>query len=569
MPSRMSPERGRNHLDKIWLDHYPKGVPPNIDPSQYKSVIEVFTETCKRYHDRPAFSNMGVTIDYARLDALSLQFAAYLQNRLGLVPGERVALMMPNLLQYPVCLFGILKAGLIAVPVNPLYTASELRHQLLDAGTTAIVVLENHAAVLEESLPQTPVRHVIVSRIGDLLGFPKGFVTDLLVRHVKKLVRDFSLPGAVGLRRALSEGRGLPFEAPEIGRDDLCFLQYTGGTTGVPKGAMLTHGNMVANMLQVRTWFNRFMIPGEEIIVSPLPLYHIFCLSVNCLSYLSLGGLNVLITNPKDVAHFVAELSKWKFTAITGVNTLYNLLLHNDEFEHLDFSRLKLAVGGGMAVQKSVAERWQAVTGVAVLEGYGLTETSPVVTANPPGITEFSGTIGLPLPSTEISVRDENGTEVPRGDPGELWVRGPQVMKGYWKKEAENKNAFADGGWFRTGDVATVDDTGRVRIVDRIKDMILVSGFNVYPNEIEETLTAHPAVLESACVGVADEKSGEAVRVFIVLRPGQDASEQTLRTHCRKTLATYKIPRDFVFREALPKTNVGKILRRGLRDGGV
>ncbi|MEA3411278.1 MAG: AMP-binding protein [Pseudomonadota bacterium] len=555
-------------MKKIWLDHYPSGIPATIDASRFESVVEVFSETCERYSDRPAFSNMGTTIDYRQLDALSLRFAAYLQQGLGLEPGDRVALMMPNLLQYPVCLFGILRAGLIAVPVNPLYTASELRHQLHDSGAIAIVVLENHAAVLAEALPHTRVRHVIISRIGDLLGFPKGLVTDLVVRHVKKLVRDYRVPGALSLRQALSKSRRYSLEAPEIGPDDLCFLQYTGGTTGVAKGAMLTHGNMVANMLQVSTWFSRYMIPGEEIIVSPLPLYHIFCLSVNCLSYMSLGGLNVLITNPRDIPAFVTELSRWKFTAITGVNTLYNVLLHDDAFTRLDFSRLKLAVGGGMAVQKAVADRWQAVTGVAILEGYGLTETAPVVTANPPGITEFSGSIGLPIPSTEISVRDDDGTEVSMGEPGELWVRGPQVMKGYWQQEEETAKAFADGDWFRTGDIATVDETGRVRIVDRIKDMILVSGFNVYPNEIEETLAAHPAVLESACVGVADEKSGEAVRAFIVLRPGHEVSEDALRAHCRKTLAAYKIPRDCVFRDALPKTNVGKILRRGLREGG-
>ena len=479
---------------------------------------------------------------------------------------DAVAIMMPNLLQYPVALFGALRAGATVVNVNPLYTARELRHQLKDSGAKTIVILENFAHVLGEVLADTAIENVIITGVGDLLKFPKSQIVNLVVKHIQKRVPPYAIPSHSSFRQILTSGRKKPFVGPSLSSEDLAFLQYTGGTTGVAKGAMLTHRNMVANMLQVSAWCASKMDPGKEIIISALPLYHIFCLSVNCLSYMHIGGHNVLITNPRDIPGFVAELRKWKFTAITGINTLFNALLNHEEFCKLDFSPLRFAVGGGMAVQQSVAERWASVTGQPILEGYGLTETAPVVCVNPPDLSEFNGTIGMPVPSTEMSIRDDNDKELPVGQPGELCIKGPQVMKGYWNQPEETAHAITQGGWFHSGDIATVDEQGFFRIVDRKKDMILVSGFNVYPKEIENVIAMHPAVSEVACIGVPDNVCGEAVKVFIVCKPGANVSAEEITDHCRKNLTRYKVPTRVAFMDDLPKSNVGKILRRELKE---
>ena len=553
-------------MDKIWLDRYPHGVPAEIDVDQYRSVVDVFKLSCERFKNRPAFSNMGATMSYAQLDALSRDFAAHLQTELNLGKGDAVAIMLPNLLQYPVALFGILRAGATVVNVNPLYTARELRHQLKDSGTKAIVILENFAHVLSEVIADTSVEHVIITRVGDLLNFPKSLVVNLVIKHIQKRVPSYAIPQIENLQRVLASGHRQALIEPDLAPEDIAFLQYTGGTTGVAKGAMLTHRNMVANMLQVSTWCASKMEQGKEIIISALPLYHIFCLSVNCLSYMHIGGQNVLITNPRDIHRFVAELRKWKFTAITGINTLFNALLNNEDFCKLDFTPLKFTVGGGMAVQQSVAERWASVTGKPILEGYGLTETAPVACVNPPDLAEFNGTIGLPVPSTEMSIRDDDDNELPVGHPGELCIKGPQVMEGYWNQPEETANAISQGGWFHTGDIATVDEQGFFRIVDRKKDMILVSGFNVYPKEIENVVAMHPAVSEVACIGIPDEVSGEAVKVFIVLKQGAQVESEEIIDHCRKNLTRYKVPTRIAFMDDLPKSNVGKILRRRLKE---
>jgi long-chain acyl-CoA synthetase len=553
-------------MDKIWLDQYPPDVAAEIDADQYQSVVDVFKHSCVRFKTRPAFSNMGATLSYAQLNALSRDVAAYLQTELGLGHGDAVAIMMPNLLQYPVALFGILRAGATVVNVNPLYTARELRHQLRDSGAKTIVILENFAHVLSEVLADTLVENVIITGVGDLLNFPKSLVVNLVVKHVQKRVPAYAIPCRSSFQRILAIGHGKPFIEPKLAPSDIAFLQYTGGTTGIAKGAMLTHRNMVANMLQVTTWCASKMEPGKEIIVSPLPLYHIFCLSVNCLSYMHIGSQNVLITNPRDIPGFVAELRKWKFTAITGINTLFNALLNHEDFCKLDFSPLRFAVGGGMAVQQSVAERWASVTGQPILEGYGLTETAPVVCVNPPNLSEFNGTIGLPVPSTEVSIRDDDDNELPVGQAGELCIKGPQVMKGYWNQPEETKNAITQGGWFHTGDIATVDEQGFFRIVDRKKDMILVSGFNVFPKEIENVVAMHPAVSEVACIGVPDDVCGEAVKVFIVCKQGAKMDSEEITNHCRKNLTRYKVPTRIAFMDDLPKSNVGKILRRELKE---
>ena len=553
-------------MDKIWLDHYPSGVPAEIDVDQYQSIVQVFEHSCEQFNTRPAFSNMGTTLTYAQLNALSRDVAAYLQSELGLGKGDAIAIMMPNLLQYPVTLFGILRSGATVINVNPLYTARELRHQLKDSGAKTIFILENFAHVLSEVLADTSVEHVIVTGVGDLLNFPKSLVVNFVVKHIQKRVPTYTLPRLLSFRKMLAIGHNKPVSEPDLLPEDIAFLQYTGGTTGVAKGAMLTHRNMVANMLQVSTWCASKMDPGKEIIISALPLYHIFCLSVNCLSYMHIGGLNVLITNPRDIPGFITELGKWRFTAMTGINTLFNALLNNEDFHKLDFSPLKFSVGGGMAVQRSVAERWASVTGQPILEGYGLTETAPVVCVNPPDLTEFNGTIGLPVPSTEISIRDDDDNELPVGQAGELCVKGPQVMLGYWNRPEETATAITQGDWFHTGDIATVDERGFVRIVDRKKDMILVSGFNVYPAEIENVVAMHPAVSEVACIGVQDEVTGEAVKVFIVRKLGVELDAGEITDHCRKNLTRYKVPTQIVFLDDLPKTNVGKILRRELRE---
>ncbi|HHB12109.1 MAG TPA: long-chain-fatty-acid--CoA ligase [Chromatiales bacterium] len=551
-------------MERIWLRNYPPGVPHEIDPDAYRSVAAVLDDAFARYAALPAFTNLGTVLSYARVEELSRRFAAFLQG-LGARPGDRIALMMPNLLQYPVTLFGALRAGLTVVNVNPLYTPRELHHQLVDSGAEILLVLENQAHVASEALEGTRVRHVLITAVGDLLPAPKRQLTNFVVRHVRRMVKPYRFARAISLRRALRTPASR-FAAPRIGPRDPCLLQYTGGTTGVSKGAVLTHRNLVANILQVATWFTGVLLPGKEIIVTPLPLYHIFSLSVNCLSFLTLGGLNLLITNPRDLDAFVAELARWPFTTFMGVNTLFNALLQHPRFVRLDFSHLKLSVGGGMAVQESVARRWEALTGCHILEGYGLTETSPVVTINPPHLRRYTGSVGLPISSTEVEIRDEEGRALGLDEPGELCVRGPQVMAGYWNRPEETRQVLSEDGWLRTGDIARIDAEGFVYIVDRKKDMILVSGFNVYPNEVEEVLVMHPAVAEAACIGVPDPRTGEAVRAFVVLRPGAETTPAELIEHCRHNLTPYKVPRVIEFRTELPKTPVGKILRRKLRE---
>jgi long-chain acyl-CoA synthetase len=551
-------------VEKIWLKSYPKGVPAEIDVNEYASVREVFEESCGKYASRPAFTCMGKTITFAELDTLSAAFGAYLQGQ-GCGKGARVALMMPNILQYPISLFGVLRAGCTAVNVNPLYTARELEHQLHDSGAEVIVVLENFAHTLQEVIARTKVRHTIVTSIGEMLGF-KGIIVDVVLRHVKKMVPAYSIPGAIRLHDALQDGRKRTLSRVGIGHDDIAFLQYTGGTTGIAKGAMLLHRNIVANLLQARAWVSPFLDPNQrEIIVTPLPLYHIFSLTANCLTFMTLGAENVLIPNPRDIPGFVKEMAKHRFTAMTGVNTLFNALLNNPDFAKLDFSALRLTLGGGMAVQEAVASRWKEVTGKPLIEAYGLTETSPAATINPLDLKEYNGSIGLPVPSTEIEIHDDAGKPVPLGQPGEICIRGPQVMAGYWNRPDETAKVIDKDGWFATGDIGVMDGLGFTRIVDRKKDMILVSGFNVYPNEIEGVIAMHPGVLESAAVGVPDKKSGEAVKLFIV-RKDPALTEEAVMSYCREHLTGYKCPREVEFRKELPKTNVGKILRRELRD---
>jgi long-chain acyl-CoA synthetase len=554
-------------LDKPWIRSYLPGVPPEIDLSDGATLVSIFETSAARFAGRPAFSCMGHSQSYAEVDRLSRAFAGWLTRELGLARGARVAIMLPNLLQYPAALFGVLRAGMTVVNVNPLYTPRELKHQLVDSGAEAILILENFAATLEKIIGETPVKHVAVTAIGDFLPFPKRPLVNFAVRKLKKMVPAWRLPGHVRLSDALARGAAAGFEPVPVSQEDLAFLQYTGGTTGVSKGAMLTHRNMVANLRQMHAWVGGLIDEGNEVVITALPLYHVFSLVCNCLLFTSVGGLNVLITNPRDIPGFVKELAKLKFTIITGVNTLYNALLQDPGFQALDFSPLKWAAAGGMALQAGVARRWHEVTGKCVQEGYGLTETSPVVSMQPTSVSEvFSGTIGLPVPSTEVVIRDEDGRELPVGEPGELCVRGPQVMKGYWQRpEATAQVMYADG-FLRTGDIATMDEAGFLRIVDRKKDMILVSGFNVYPNEVENVITQHPDVLEAACVGVPDPKSTEAVKAFVVLREGAGLDAAGLVAWCRESLTPYKVPRQVEFRPELPKTNVGKILRRALRD---
>lgn len=550
---------------KPWLAQYPEGVGAEIDTNEFPSVADVMRSAFSRFRHRPAFVNRGKVLTYEELDRLSLAFACYLRNQLRLNKGDRVALMMPNVLQYPVALMGILRAGLTVVNTNPMYTARELKHQLNDAGAAAIVVMENFAHTLQEVIGETTVKHVITTSVGDMLGFPMAQIVNFVVKYQKKLVKPFSLPGAVRFNDALSAGRGQQLPPTEIGPEDLAFLQYTGGTTGVSKGAMLTHRNMVANMLQVRNWFGPHVQDGSEIIITALPLYHIFALTCNCLVFMNVGGLNVLITDPRDMPGFVKELSRYRFTIITGVNTLFNGLLNTPGFAELDFSSLKLSMGGGMAVQRAVAEKWQKVTRCALFEGYGMTESSPVATVNRPDTREYTGSIGVPAPGTELSIQDDDGRLLPQGEVGEICIRGPQVMKGYWQRPEESAKTITPDGWLRTGDVGKMDERGYFYIVDRKKDMILVSGFNVYPNEIEDVVATHPGVLEVAAVGIPDEKSGEAVKLVIV-RKDPKLTVEDVKAHCRAQLTGYKQPKIIEFRNELPKTNVGKILRRELRD---
>ncbi|MBQ0208328.1 long-chain-fatty-acid--CoA ligase FadD [Providencia rettgeri] len=551
-------------MEKIWLKNYPTDVPEEINPDRFASLAELLENAVSQYADQPAFINMGAVMTYRKLEERSRAFAAYLQNGLGLKKGDRVALMMPNLLQYPIALFGILRAGMVVVNVNPLYTPRELEHQLNDSGAAAIVIVSNFAHTLEKIVYNTKVKHVILTRMGDQLSRPKATIVDFVVKYVKRLVPKYNLPDAISFRRAMHYGYRMQYIKPNIAGSDLAFLQYTGGTTGVAKGAMLTHRNMLANLEQARAAYGPVLKFGEEFVVTALPLYHVFALMVNCLLFINVGGVNLLITNPRDVPDTVKQLGRYPVTSITGVNTLFNVWLHNDEFKKLDFSRLRLSVGGGMPVQKAVAEKWQQLTGKHLLEGYGLTECSPLVTGNPYTLTSYSGSIGLPVPSTDVKFLDDDGHEVAIGEPGEMWVKGPQVMKGYWNRPDSTAEAIVDG-WLATGDIAEIDTEGYIRIVDRKKDMIIVSGFNVYPNEIEDVISAHPDVIECAAIGVPSESTGEAVKVFVVTK-NTNLTADELKTFCRRSLTAYKVPKLFEFRDELPKSNVGKILRKDLRD---
>ena len=551
-------------MERIWLDSYTEGTPHDIDPDTYPSLVAIIDEAIARFPDRPAFENLGVRITFAELDRLAKDFTGYL-SRAGLDKGDRIALMMPNVLQYPVALVGALRAGLVVVNTNPLYTVRELRHQLADSGARAIVVLENFGHVLEECIDDTDVEHVVVTGLGDMLSFPKNVLVNFVVRRVKKLVPPFRIDGAVRWEDALASGRGAATGEVELTGEDLAFLQYTGGTTGVSKGAMLTHRNMVSSVLQADGFLRPFAHEGEEVIVTALPLYHIFALAVNGLTYMRFGAMSVLITNPRDMPGFVRILKGVRFTAITGVNTLFNGLMNTKGFASLDFSPMRISVGGGMAVQSAVAERWKKMTGVALLEGYGLTETSPCACMNPLHLEDYTGAVGVPMPSTECRVVDDGGCALPIDTPGELCIRGPQVMRGYWNRPEETAAVIDDEGWLRSGDIGEMDARGFFRIVDRKKDMILVSGFNVYPNEVEEVLSQHPEVLEVGAIGVPDELSGEAVKIVVVKRsPG--LTEESLRAYCQEQLTGYKRPRHIVFANELPKTNIGKILRRELRE---
>jgi len=551
--------------ERPWLANYPKGVPTQIDPDHYRSVAALLEESCDRFRHRPAFTNMGRSITYGDLDRLSATFAAFLVNDLKLAKGDRVALMMPNLLQYPIAIMAVLRAGLTVVNVNPMYTPRELQHQLVDSGASAIVVLDNFAHTVAEVIGNTACKHVVCTGVGDLLGFPKSAITNFVVRHVKKMVPPYSIPNAIRFNEALGRGTRSKLGKVDVGPDDLAFLQYTGGTTGVAKGAMLTHRNMVANMMQAYAWISPNMREGEEVVITALPLYHIFALTANFLTFARVGGFNHLITNPRDMPGFVRGIRKARFTALTGVNTLFAGLLNTPGFDQVDFSQLHLTLGGGMAVQRAVAERWKKVTGCTLAEAYGLTETSPAACINPLDLPEYNGSIGLPVPSTDVVVQDDDGNVLPIGEVGELCVRGPQVMKGYWNRPEETAKVLSPDGWLRTGDIARIEATGYVYIVDRKKDMILVSGFNVYPNEVEDVVAQMPGVLEVAAVGVPDEKSGEAVKLVIV-KKDPSLTEEAVRAHCKANLTGYKLPRYVEFRDSLPKTNVGKILRRELRE---
>jgi long-chain acyl-CoA synthetase len=555
-------------VKKIWLAAYPNGVPPEVDVHAHASLRHLLEWSCKRFRDRPAFVSMGIEIAYGELDRLSRDFGAFLTQELGLRKADRIAIMLPNLLQYPVALLGALRAGLIAVNVNPLYTASELQQQLVDSGAAAIVVLENFAHTLERVLPGTSVRHVVTTQIGDLFPPLKRLLVNFAVKHVKRSVPRWDIPGAVDFRCALARGGRLPFETPDLCADDIAFLQYTGGTTGRPKGAILTHGNVVANVEQTAAWIGIALEEGEETVVTALPLYHIFALTANLLVFLKLGGRNVLIADPRNLPRFVAELGKTRFTAISGVNTLFRVLLDAPGFDQACMTirgRLKVAVAGGMAVQRSVAERWQAATGVPLIEGYGLTEASPIVCCNPFDAKTFSGKIGLPLPSTEVAILDEDGREMPPGEPGEICVRGPQVMRGYWNAPEETARVFTSDGWLRTGDIGCMDERGFIEFRERKKDVIVVSGFKAYPSEIEDVAMMHPGVKEAGAVGVPDPRRGEAVVLFVV-RSDPALTAEALLEHCARHLTGYKRPRHIEFRDRLPKTPIGKILHRELRE---
>ena len=551
-------------MDKLWLKSYPAGVPAEVSTDHVPSLVALVEKAVADYAGHTACVSMGKEMSYRQLDEQSRAFAAWLQS-LGLKKGDRVALMMPNLLQYPVALIGTLRAGCVVVNCNPLYTPRELEYQLKDSGATAIVIVENFAHVLEQVVARTAVRHVVVTPMGEILGGLKGALVNFVVKRIKKLVPPWNLPGALRFNAILAAGQRHGFTPVALGHDDIAFLQYTGGTTGISKGAMLTHGNITANVMQAHAWIAPILRNGEEFLVTPLPLYHIFALTVS-LTFLMIGARNLLIANPRDIPHFVKEWRKYPLTVITGVNTLFNALMNHPEFAKLDFSPLLVTLGGGMAVQAPVAERWLKVTGVPLLQAYGLTETSPAVTINPLDMKAFNGSIGLPISSTEVQIRDDAGREVSVNQVGEICVRGPQVMRGYWQRPEETENVLGADGFLRTGDLGYVDDKGFVFLVDRKKDMILVSGFNVYPNEVEEAVALHPGVLEVAAIGVADERCGEVVKIFVV-RKDASLTEHLLIEHCRTVMTGYKIPKHVEFRDNLPKTNVGKILRRALKEG--
>ncbi|HAG95042.1 MAG: long-chain fatty acid--CoA ligase [Pseudomonadales bacterium] len=551
-------------VEKIWSDKYPEGVTSDIQYGDYESVLDVFENACKKFADRPAFHNMGVSITYGELDKLSADFAAYLQHHTTLVKGDRIAVQMPNLIQYPIVIFGALRAGMVVVNTNPMYTTREMEHQFNDAGCKALVALANFGDSVADVLPKTGIKHVIITQVADMQPPLKRVLMNFVIKHIKKMVPDFTIKGAVPFTKAMAKGAAATFsQTAQPAGEDIAVLQYTGGTTGVAKGAMLTHKNLVSNMLQM-DFILRTLRPGQEVAITPLPLYHIFSFTVNCLGMMSHGAMNVLITNPRDIPAFVKELGNHRFSCFTGLNTLFVALMNHPEFKTLDFSSLKMTIAGGMALQKSVADQWESVTGNRIAEGFGMTETSPVVCVNPPHAIQV-GTIGIPVPGTDVKIVDEDENELAIGESGELCVRGPQVMKGYWQREEATRETMTkDGEWLKTGDVALIQEDGFLRIVDRKKDMILVSGFNVYPNEVEDVACTHPGIVECAAVGVPDDKSGEAVKLFVVKSDDSLTAEQVI-AHCKENLTGYKVPRLVEFRADLPKTNVGKILRRELR----
>ena len=552
-------------MEKVWLKEYPDGVPHTIGEPEFSSLKDLFEQSCTKFRDLTAFTNMGRKLTYGELDQASRYFGAFLQKNVGLTKGERVAVMLPNVLQYPVAIFGALRAGLTAVNVNPLYTARELEHQLKDSGARVIVVLENFATTLQEVIDRTSIDTVVTTQVGDLFGFPKSALINFAIRKIKKMVPAWNIPDAVSFRRALNEGKWQKLDKVDVDLEDIAFLQYTGGTTGVSKGAMLSHGNLVSNVQQSTAWLGAATVPGKEIVITALPLYHIFSLTANCLLFMRTGGNNILITNPRDFAGFIKELSRHKFTYFSGVNTLFNALLNTPGFDQLDFGRLKLTLGGGMAVQPAVAESWKETTGCTLTQAYGLTETSPAACINPLHLAEFNGSIGLPISSTDVTIRDDDGNPLELGETGEICIRGPQVMQGYWNRPDETEKVMFHEEWLRTGDVGYMDPKGYVFIADRKKDMILVSGFNVYPNEVENVAVNHPGVLEAAAIGEPDERAGEVVKLFVV-RKDENLKAEDIIDFCKKELTGYKVPKLVEFRDELPKTNVGKILRRALRD---
>lgn len=551
-------------MEKPWLDSYEKGVKAEIDETLYQSIPDVFRQSVEKFANQPAFQNMGKTLTYAEVGKLAEDFASYLQNVLKLPRGERVAIMLPNLLQYPIALFGILQAGLVAVNTNPLYTPRELEHQLKDSGATTIIVLENFANTLELVLPRTQIKHVIVASVGEMFGFFKGSLINFVLRKVKKMVPEYRISDTIPFQTALKEGAAHTFRPVSLTREDTALLQYTGGTTGVAKGAILSHGNICANMQQAAEWIVNLLRPGKETVIAALPLYHIFALTVNLMIFTQAGSKIILITNPRDMKSFIGDMKKERVSVFVGVNTLFNGMVNQSDFATVDFSSLKLTLGGGMSTQKAVAEKWKNITGTPIVEAYGLTEASPGVCANPLNIPAYTGGIGLPIPSTEIELRDADGNEVAQGQPGELWVRGPQVMQGYWNRPEETAKVLDSRGFLATGDIAVMDEKGWFKLVDRKKDLIVVSGFNVYPNEVEDVAASHPKVLEAACIGVSSPKTGEALKLFIV-KKDESLTAEELIAFCRTELTAYKVPKDIEFRDELPKSNVGKILRRELR----